>query len=499
MRGRSAGVARAWLCAGVAIGALAACGNEPPWRPPDIVLISVDTLRADHLPSYGHDRPTAPRIGRLAERSALFEHAYTLAPHTLPSHTSLLTGVYPERHRVMDRGDALAPGVATLAEILARHGYATGAVVNAFFLDPQFGLSRGFGVYDSLDQEGPGARRDAETTTQRALAWVDAQGEGPFFLFAHYFDVHSDWERLPYDAPAAYRERFAREGPEDFRFGEGGVFASRYLALMNRDGADYDDEELARVRDLYDAGIAYTDEHVGRLLDGLAARGRLRHAIVILTSDHGEEFQDHGRLLHTQVYEEGVHVPLLVSFPAMRGEPSTRTCRYDGARSPVRPAGRSATLVQLVDVLPTLLECLGAPVPPGVQGRSFLADLAEAGTGRDAVYFVAGGYRQNAVLQDGWKLIEWPERGVRRLYHLPSDPGEHEDLAARHPERVAALMTLLDAHRRESAAVAPTPPPRHELPDEVHDELDALGYVREGEATPGALSARRPGTGSRSD
>src|SRR5690606_22206633 len=183
----------------------------------------------------------------------------------------------------------------------------------------------------------------------------DQLGSEPYFLFVHYFDVHSDWDELPYDAPEPYRRTFAGDPPPGFRTGEGRARATRWLVEQNRRGLDLRAEELAYLRGLYDAGIAYTDAQVGALLDGLAARGRLDRAIVVLTADHGEEFGEHGRLLHTQVYDESLRIPLLVSLPEMRGA-AAPGCRPRPGAAPAA-AGRSDALVQLVDVFPTLAEC----------------------------------------------------------------------------------------------------------------------------------------------
>lgn len=464
---------------------LAACtAEEPAWQPPDVVLISIDTLRADHLPTYGHERDTAPRIAALARQAVVFDRAYAHAPHTLPSHASLLTGTYPGRHGVLHRGDSLADGGVTWAELMAAQGYATGAVVNAYFLAPEFRLDRGFAHYDYAHNLE--VNRDAESANRDIAPWLDdlaaavPEERRPFFLFAHYFDAHSDWGGLPYESPDAWRERFAGEAPEGFRSGNGRLFGSRYMAWLNQHGSDYSPEDLAYIRRLYDAGIGYTDAQVGALLDALEARGLLERAIVILTSDHGEEFQDHGKLLHTQLYDELVRVPLIISLPEMRGDAPPACRALDDPRATAR---RVDVLVQHVDLMPTVAECLGLDPPAGVQGESILATLNGGESRRDTAWFETPKGNLRGVLREGWKLIEWPKLGVRRLYDLSSDPGETRDLAPAYPERVAELLEALDLHDAENHAgrVAGA---AAEVSDEVHRKLEALGYVQEEEPAP---------------
>jgi arylsulfatase A-like enzyme len=466
--------------------ALIGCGSrEPSWAPPDIVVISVDTLRADHLPTYGYPQPTAPRIDELARQSRVFDRAYTPAPFTLPAHASLLTGLHPDRHSLHQRGDTLAPGIVTLAELLAASGYATGGFTNGYFVSPAFGLDRGFGVFDFKHEfDDP---RNAEQTNAAILEWLDGLDAGPFFLFAHYFDVHSDWQRLPYDSPEEQRKQFAGPEPDGFRVGNGSKVASRFMALLNRDGLSYRDDELRYVEGLYDAGLAYTDAQVGRLLDALRERGRFEKAIVILTSDHGEEFQDHGKLLHTQIFEELVRIPLLVSLPEMRGD-SSRSCRPAAAGPPVDlasiRAGRSELRVQLEDVLPTLAECLGVPAPVANQGRSFLPTLLGASAEPRTIFIDHRRHDEWAVIDDDWKLLLGTGDAPPQLYHLPSDPGELRNVAASEPAVVAQLAAALTGHREQNARIR-FEGGRREVAEEVQQALEQLGYVREARQTPG--------------
>lgn len=458
---------------------LAACEPaRPPWSPPDVLLISIDTLRADHLPTYGYPRPTAPYIDAFSREAAVFEQAYTHAPFTLPSHTSLLTGLYPERHGVQNRGDTLGPDVVTLAELLRSAGYRTAAFTNGYFVSPEFGLDRGFEVFDYAHEIQ--VKRNAEQTNRAILSWLDGATQGPVFVLAHYFDVHSDWEYLPYESPAELQARFAGPEPEGFRAGNGKQFASRYLALLNRDeGSGYREDELHFVEGLYDAGIAYADAQVGALLDALRDRRRFDRMIVVLTSDHGEEFQEHGRLLHTQIFQELVRIPFLLSLPEMRGGEGPSCVPGAQGYDPARILPRRITApIQLVDVLPSLCACLGLTPPREAQGQSLLPLLVGEAPARNIVFLEHERRGEWGVLRGGWKLVIRPEQESKQLYHLPSDPSELQDVAALHPEITAELELVLARHREENARLRSQGAERV-VPEEVHEALEALGYVRE--------------------
>ena len=251
-----------------------ACENSAPQGAPHIVIVSLDTLRADHLPTYGYEKPTAPRIDDFARNAIVFDRAYSSASHTLAAHASLLTGVAPERHGLIDLDDVLPRGVVTLASILEDHGYRTGAFVNAGFLHPKFGMHLGFERYDYFNdmerRQLPGEAifgRDAEETNRAVFTWLDEADDRPVFLFVHYFDVHSDWDRLPYEAPDDYLARFSAPRPAETRLEAKGRSASMHLRALNRDRVALGEGDRTWLRALYDAGIAYTDTQIGALLD----------------------------------------------------------------------------------------------------------------------------------------------------------------------------------------------------------------------------------------
>jgi arylsulfatase A-like enzyme len=278
-------------------------------RPTHVVLVSIDTLRADHLGCYGYARARTPNIDRLASESVVFDNAATATPLTLPTHSSLLTGLTPLRHGVVDNfGFRLDASVTTLAETLRAQGFATGGFVGSFVLDSRFGIAQGFDTYfDHFDAPSANGRplsahqRPANEVLEPALEWIDRQGARPFFAFLHFFDAHT-----PYTPPEPYRSSFP-------------------------------DDDVGR----YDAEIAFVDEQLGRLVRELDARGILEDTAIVVVGDHGESLGDHGEATHGLfIYDATVRVPLLVRAPGFR-------------------AGRARAQVRTIDVMPTVLDLGG--------------------------------------------------------------------------------------------------------------------------------------------
>lgn len=404
-------------------------------RPPDVVLITLDTTRRDHLGLYGHDRPVSPRLDALARRADVYTLAYAGSSWTVPTHASILTGRY-----ALDHGAHLAAGsglpqrlregVSTLAEELAARGYATAAFVGAHTLNARFGLGRGFALYDAPEGEDVFSSRSAEVLTRKALSWLDDQGEHPVFLFVNYFDPH-----IPYRPSTACRERLAPgvapHGPDP---------AAWHRRPMN--------ENLA----LYDAEICTMDEQLGRLLEGLKERSRFKRALIIAVADHGERFDPVEGIVHGRTLGEPlIHVPLVVKRPRQR---------------------RGRTVEE-----------------PFETRRLFHAMLAASGSSaarreRDAaedllVSELWNGTVESPVLRS---LVRWPMKlvvppeGASRLHDLSSQSGEEVDRAAALPGERAALEALLEAWlagRREGASEPA------ELDPELREKLRTLGYLDE--------------------
>ena len=446
-----------------------------------VVLISIDTLRRDHLPTYGYARPTAPRIDGLAREAVVFDQDIATHTNTAPSHASMLTGLYPPTHGILQNGDLLRAEVPTLPEMLKAAGFRSGGFVSGWTLKGDFtGLNRGFDRYQDrfplLSETGDQPRRayirHADETFERAHRWLTAEATrpGPLFVFYHLFDPH-----YPYDPPDDYRRRFLPAGQTDLRFPrEMGPERTRLRAGGRPEPGEIE-EYIAR----YDGEIAFADEYVGRLLDDLRSLGLYDRSIIVLTADHGETLDDrpfvfsHG----DRDYEEQVRVPLIVRFPGGR---------YGGQRV--------AAPVQHVDILPTVLDYLKLPAPGGVQGRSLMPIIAGRTTPAPRPAFsLARGEPDWAhdldarIVQNGLvasirlpplKLIQYPTASGHffELFDLSKDPAEKHNLATERPELTQRLHSeiesWLQATRRGGT--------RHTesgLSPEAEEALRALGYL----------------------
>jgi arylsulfatase A-like enzyme len=470
--------------------AFLACSPEP--ARPNFLLISIDTLRADHLGAYGYARDTSPHIDRFAARSRRYENATAPTPWTLPSHAALLTGRHPLDLGIADLSSALPEGVATLAEWLRGAGYATAAFVDSRprgFVGAERGFARGFDVYEHEPRSAGGAfRDDAAATVDAALAWLDGRDPSrPFLLFLHTKSVHAKraqrWvldpaaiaeSDAPYDKPEPWRSRFLPGGRTRFAWhdpAEPEVSGARYLERLNERlasgalaPADVGAERVAELVALYDAGIGYVDHHVGRLLEGLEERGLEQSTVVVLTSDHGESFLEHRLLLHLELRPETLHVPLIVHDP------------QDGDGAVIEaPVG-------LVDVAPTLAARAGLALPPGLAGTPLPAGDVPASHREPelAYYHLRDGYLYEGWSLDdgGWKLrVERFGRGAPSqvaLFDVRGDP--HERAPRSEPGRLRAMQAALET-RRASGARAPAR--SIELEAETREELRALGYAPE--------------------
>jgi len=431
---------------GMALAALLAGGTlacSEPAGPPNLLLIAVDTLRADHLGAYGYARPTSPSLDRFMNGAVVFEDAQATSSWTLTSFASLFTGLLPSAHGCTTYGSALDASFRTLAEILGEAGFDTAAVVSHVFLGPKHGLPQGFAHFESTVARYDAAESNqavsSPVVTDRALDWLATRrrDDAPFFLFVHYFDPHA-----PYRKHAGITERFGNDE-----------------------------------RSRYDGEIAFTDAHVGRLLDGLANVPGSEHTVVVFTSDHGEEFGEHGGARHgSSLYQEVMRVPLAIAAPGI-------------------PPRRVPDPVSGVDVLPTLLDLLGLPAPrEPIAGRSLVpALLGDPLSGAP----VLGELRlkplfpADALLLGRWKLVEGvttPRLGRNidptpeietQLFDRVADPGERRDLGAEHPEEVARLRETLHAEIESARALGrryrQAAPVEHT--DAEREHLRALGYV----------------------
>jgi arylsulfatase A-like enzyme len=437
-----------------------ACGGDS--RPPNLVLISIDTLRADHVGVYGYGRPTTPNLDRLAAEGLLFERAYSTANWTLPAHVSLLSGLSPAAHGVERYRHRISAGVELLPERLALLGYRSAAVVSTVpFLKRKHGFARGWEVYDD-ETAYPPKRKKGTTTgiadfvsspqvTGRAIELLEELGEGPFFLFLHYFDVH---------------DRYVPPPPFDTAFD--GDFPAIRLDLPATSESLRAEAE-ARVR-RYDGELRSVDHWIGRFLDQLERRGLSDRTAVVVTADHGEEFQEHGAWTHHKnLYETALRVPLLMRLPGGR-----------------RRGEKIATPVSLVDVPATLLGLADGRTRRWREGRDLRRTSGvEPRFSRSECGYGSGRFRA-AVFAGGLKLIVAidrdgrPRAGARaELYRPELDSSERRDLARTDPGEVGRLLDILVRHQAEALAFRSRSRPdsvgRHSA-EELGD-LRALGYL----------------------
>lgn len=451
-----------------------ACGGPPASGSAPVghvLLITLDTLRADHLGAYGHPDAGTPALDGLAEEGVLFENAYTTCNVTGPSHASIMTGLYPERHGMLGNAWRLDESVDRLALLLAGAGFDTAAFVSSAVLATPSGLAHGFAEYDqeflrNVEFERTLQRRGDETV-DAALRWLSSwrernpEGRGRFFLWVHLFDAHA-----PYDPPEPFWPADAPRPASD----------AATLEAIHAGTLALDAATLEQLRGLYRAEVRFVDHQIARLLDALEAAGLRSRTLIAVTSDHGEELAEHFAFFeHNRSLYEGVtKVPLIVSDPRLR--------RVPGA------ARRVAAPVQGVDLMPTLLERAGVPLPAAeLDGRSLVPWLRGDGAGGPRPFALTqqphnpGFYPRGdafAWVSGGAKLV-LSEKGAPALYELAADPGETRDRydpadaaqAALRREALAQLGALRgrgDASRRHPIAL----PAQREM-------LRALGYAAE--------------------
>ncbi|MBW2390805.1 MAG: sulfatase [Deltaproteobacteria bacterium] len=427
-------------CAFVVSCSPADCTHAGPR--PNILLVVVDTLRADHLGSYGYTRDTSPHLDSLAADAIRYTRAFSQAPWTTPAMAALMTSRHPASLGITNIQSPLPDDVVLLPEILSRAGYDTAAFVSHSFVSEKWGFARGFDTFDQSQVKGHMA-----TTSPRlsdlALAWLEARGVGdaPFFLFVHYFDPHFGY----LDQPGF---GFGGRDPSYTGSVRSGVLPARF----DKRTESLSDADLRELERLYDSEIALTDRAIGRLLDFLRESDLYDSSLVIVTGDHGEEFLDHGALDHTKtLYDELMNVPLIVKLPG---------------RAPAvvdRP-------VALVDLLPTVTDWLEIEPPDGVRGLSLLAEPTEP---RPILLETQRLRRLRGVVYGQHKLIVDLESGAVELFDLSADPDERNDLSDERAELVEALRLLLDSLSSQGGLRGQP----LELTDEERERLKALGYL----------------------
>ncbi len=442
---------------------LCGCSHKPQRRagPPNVLLISVDTLRADRLGCYGYERPTSPFLDEFAEEAALFENAIVNCHSTGPSHTTMLTGLYQETHRVqwdprlyrLHKGWAVPAGAPMLQEILRENGYETLGVTEDGYVGRSFGFARGFHRFRD-DQP-----RDVRSSAQALMEFVRQRKspEKPLFLFFHTYQVHG-----VYRSPERYRRELARHVRLP---GEGDLWKRvDYIITeyMNR-ARELDPRTIASLSRLYDAAIRYADDALRDLLADLEDEGFFDgEYLIVITADHGEEFGERGGLQHRGVlFEELIHVPLII-----RG---TRI-----------PAGRRTDLAATADIAPTILRYCGIDPPAWMPGRDLFG-----GTAAPDFIFTQYGNIAYALRGHRWKLIDaipihagagFDDPFQLMLFDLENDPGETRNLAAERTDIAREWKARLDRFRKTLSEVKM--PGERQLSEKEIERLRSLGYMR---------------------
>jgi arylsulfatase A-like enzyme len=415
--------------------------------PPHILLISIDALRADHLSCYGYDRHTSPVLDGLAARGTRFSKAFVNTHGTPPSHATLLSSLYQETHRVgigaAPTVNTLPTGVAMIQEILSAAGWHTVAITGGGFMSAEFGFSRGFDVY--VDHARRVARQAEELVENIRPALRSGR---PVFAFFHTYQVHS-----PYAPPKRFRRLFGEYG------GSIEATSEALLEVHSDAGKEFTREDFEFLESLYDGEIRYTDEVLGVLLSSLESIGFLDNAVVVVTADHGEEFGEHGGVLHGgKLFEEILHVPLIISGAGV-------------ARGVVDSA-----LVSHVDIAPTLLTLAGLEIPEVMEGRTVF-DPPAPERWNDQRVFAQYGDALYCVRTPRWKLVQRIANQRVRLFDLHRDPRERRDLSARHPDLAADLLSEIEEWRARRPLVDLGEHREVELSEERIEELRALGYL----------------------
>ena len=436
-----------------------------------VILISVDTLRADHLGCYGYSRETSPNIDSLASSGALFHKTYANSPWTLPSHVSILTSLHGVQHQVYQEDEKMDPSLITLADILRTHGFYCAGFTGGGFISSSYGFAKGFDNYN--EEEGGLLRQDsAAQVCNVASEWLERHQDKDFFLFLHTYQPHD-----PYACPSPYKEMFLDEKAK-----------WRHINLMGHLGGrraiyrELSEEERQNIISLYDAEIRYTDERlIGSLVEKLKELSLYDRALIVFISDHGEEFFDHQAWGHGQsLYEESLKVPLIIKFPGSK---------YRGVK--IDP------IVSLVDVMPTILEEVGIDVSthaldgkslmPFLKGkekrdRTFLADVGENILSLPLPLRIAMNSGQNKLIVNKTSkeekvepfLYPPPEIQPLELYDLAEDSTEKKNIVSQKPALATQLVRLIDqiygqAKRRKTGKAA--------IDEELKEQLRALGYI----------------------
>ncbi|RMF92635.1 MAG: hypothetical protein D6734_11850, partial [Candidatus Schekmanbacteria bacterium] len=455
---------------------------------PNIILISVDTLRADHLMCYGYRYETSPFIDRFAMLGALFENAVTVVPSTMPSHISMLTSKIPRKHGIAHTGTIVKRGLLTLQKVVKGYGYKTAGFISSYVLSSDFNFNEGFDIFnDQLDKKTNLAQnkiiRDADKTTDAVINFLKKQGKNkPFFLFIHYFDPH--W---PYDPPQQYLHLYDTKYSGKL---DGNFKTLQKMRLAMAKGKGVSENDRIHLQALYDGEIRFINDQFRRLIAELELSGLIQNTIIVFTADHGENFFEHdGYIDHSsRVYESNIHIPLIIFY-----------------RGIIPPNTKISKLIRNIDIAPTLLDLAGIEIPKEFEGKSFAGLLRGKEENKnkeigEVVLFSEA--TRNALYPEGadeyltkvkrkwtndpfakcirtqrWKYIETPYLNRKELYDLSKDPQEVNNLANTLDEKtnkiIENLKVMLDKYTEINTSTGRMTKSKKSI-----ENLKSLGYLQ---------------------
>lgn len=389
----------------------------------NVILISLDTLRADHIGIYGYNRDTTPYIDKFAKKGILFENVFAQSPNTIISHATMLTSLHPLVHEATP-DYILGEEYETLADYFKKNGYKTGGfTTHGTWLNKEMGFAQGFDDFKSDFLIAP-------HINEFVFKFLNKNSKNKFFLFVHYYDMHSDYNKLPYDTLTDYDRKFCKDYKGNFTGCRNNFCASIYLEKVNSNNWTIPGEDLEYITALYDGGIAYTDYHVNQLFDRLKKLGIFDNSLIIITSDHGEEFMEHGKMLHMQIYKELMHVPLIIKFP---GENEHKRIK--------NPVG-------IIDIMPTILDIVGIKYD-NFQGKSLLSIInnndKEAIKENRFIFSTLYGFTINGecnILLRNRDYCFFTQNKFTKseLYDIKIDPGEKINIANKKKNKEKELL-----------------------------------------------------------
>ncbi len=421
--------------------------RKPVQKNPHIVLITIDTLRADHLSSYGYHRKTAPNIDRLARNGILFSNAISQSPWTLPSMASLHTSLYPSEHGAILNDTPIDKSVATIAESLKEAGYRTVGIVSHVFLSRKFGFDKGFDSFDQSNAKGHGGVTSKQLTRLAVTAFKDNKDK-PVFLWVHYFDPHFSYVRHPeFGFASSYRGVLGKQIP--------------YGRLIKGREKQLTPEDVRYVSDVYDEEIAYTDKWIGKLIDEITTIKKMHKTVFVLTADHGEYFKDRGRFGHGKdVFQELIHVPLVI------GGDIQETLRGRVVKTRVEIKSIAKTILGLADVNQDNFK--------GVDLLSVARSPKEIPVYAEGNYAHGRDQRKKCIIDMNMKLIYLEDAKGYQLFDLSKDPKEKIDLwpSLKGSAMASRLQSKLRSFIKKKSA-----PKSVELSQDERKKLQGLGYM----------------------